>query len=610
MSPAQKKNELAHVRDTVESVYIAIVLAFVLRAFMIEAFVIPTGSMANSLYGEHYQLTCPCCGFDYAFGVQRQPGQTHPTFARARCPNCGYDYATAGAGIPAPKKALPKGGDRVLVLKYLYDFREPQPWDVVVFKNPQTNRENYIKRLIGRPGEAIQIVLGDVYVSTDGGKTWGIRRKPLHAQETMWQVVFDNDYRPDVDLAERAGIRPPGWEPGRGGGKWDLAGENGRVFAFAGGNGPAELDFKPGRTREPHLGEYRPKNGYNAPAAEEKSLDLHSDLCTDWKLSTVLMTATKAPGKLCLTFERRARRLRGEFRFDGTVRLLAQSRDADALTDTWQIWGEARVEPFTPGRGRRIALSNADCRARLWVDGRVVLASSDEQFPGDFQQAARWAQLPRLARDNAEAIDHLEARLRAKPDDEALGGQLTDAREHRTRLAQQRYWRANPSVHLSASGAPAELRHVRLDRDVYYTASIQRRSGWDINSPVFDYYRRLTDPDTPLPERMRRPEVGEGGWGELGQPIVLKRHPDRPDLDEFFCLGDNSTQSHDGRSWISAAPSLRLRDDAGQPIYQLGTVPRYNLLGRAVLVYWPAGFRLPVMGFPIVPNVGRMRLIR
>ena len=46
------------------------------------------------------------------------------------------------------------------------------------------------------------------------------------------------------------------------------------------------------------------------------------------------------------------------------------------------------------------------------------------------------------------------------------------------------------------------------------------------------------------------------------------------------------------------------------PIYQLGTVPRYNLLGKGFMVYWPAGFRLPILNRAIVPNVGKMRLIR
>ena len=49
----KKQRELVVVRDTVESIWVAIVLAFVLRAFAFEAFVIPTGSMAPRLMGAH-----------------------------------------------------------------------------------------------------------------------------------------------------------------------------------------------------------------------------------------------------------------------------------------------------------------------------------------------------------------------------------------------------------------------------------------------------------------------------------------------------------------------------------------------------------------------------
>ena len=70
-------------------------------------------------------------------------------------------------------------GDRILVLKYLYLFQEPQRWDVVVFKAPvaaarrqtaTTTRENYIKRLVGLPGETIMILDGDVYVKAPGSE--------------------------------------------------------------------------------------------------------------------------------------------------------------------------------------------------------------------------------------------------------------------------------------------------------------------------------------------------------------------------------------------------------------------------------------------------------
>ena len=98
----------------------------------------------------------------------------------------------------------------------------------------------------------------------------------------------------------------------------------------------------------------------------------------------------------------------------------------------------------------------------------------------------------------------------------------------------------------------------------------------------------------------------------MGKPIWLRKYDrSRAELDEFFVLGDNSPQSLDSRGWVQASPTLRLYDANGDFLYQLGTVPRYNMIGRAFFVYWPAGFRIPgVPRLPLVPNVGKMRLIR
>src|SRR5438876_2178048 len=57
-------------RETVESVAIAFVLAFLFRTFEAEAFVIPTGSMAPTLYGQHRDVTCEKCGTRFAVGVR------------------------------------------------------------------------------------------------------------------------------------------------------------------------------------------------------------------------------------------------------------------------------------------------------------------------------------------------------------------------------------------------------------------------------------------------------------------------------------------------------------------------------------------------------------
>ena len=59
-----------NVKETIESILVAFILAFIFRAFVVEAFVIPTGSMAPTLLGAHMRYVCPDCG--YTFDVNYQ----------------------------------------------------------------------------------------------------------------------------------------------------------------------------------------------------------------------------------------------------------------------------------------------------------------------------------------------------------------------------------------------------------------------------------------------------------------------------------------------------------------------------------------------------------
>ena len=76
-------------------------------------------------------------------------------------------------------------GDRLFVSKYTYGyskhsfpfspnlfngrvmFKEPERGDVIVFKTPTDNRTDYIKRLIGLPGDTVQFINGDVYLNNN-----------------------------------------------------------------------------------------------------------------------------------------------------------------------------------------------------------------------------------------------------------------------------------------------------------------------------------------------------------------------------------------------------------------------------------------------------------
>jgi signal peptidase I len=62
--PARASNPYV-VRETLESIIVAFILAFLFRAFVAEAFVIPTGSMAPTLMGAHKDTVCEHCGALY-----------------------------------------------------------------------------------------------------------------------------------------------------------------------------------------------------------------------------------------------------------------------------------------------------------------------------------------------------------------------------------------------------------------------------------------------------------------------------------------------------------------------------------------------------------------
>ena len=128
------------VRQTVELLVLLCLCVLLVRTFSAEAYVVPTGSMAPTLLGLHREITCPNCGFLFVVGIDEE-GQT----GRAVCPNCGQ------RGLDdAP--AIECGGDRVLVQKFLYDFRRPKRWEVAVFHFPGEPSQAYVKRVVGLAG--------------------------------------------------------------------------------------------------------------------------------------------------------------------------------------------------------------------------------------------------------------------------------------------------------------------------------------------------------------------------------------------------------------------------------------------------------------------------
>ena len=204
-------------RETAEAIAIACIFALLVRPFLAEAFVIPTGSMAPTLMGRHKEVSCPQCGFVYAVNAADEAeayidGESYSKrVATGICVNCRFQARV--------DREPSFRGDRILVMKFPYDLpslpgaSDPQRWDVVVFRYPEEPETSYIKRLVGLPGETLRIWHGDVFIQSPGETSFRLQRRPLVHQQAMQMAVYDDAHRP-VALKSRPDWRR--WAPSEG----------------------------------------------------------------------------------------------------------------------------------------------------------------------------------------------------------------------------------------------------------------------------------------------------------------------------------------------------------------------------------------------------------
>jgi len=411
-------------RETMESIVIAFVLAFAFRAFVVEAFVIPTGSMAPTLLGEHVPMSCPQCG--YAFTMTPADSVNYTV----DCPQCTYSLVVPSYGT----KPYTQTGDRILVLKFLYAFRDPRRWEVVVFKNPTKPGENYIKRLIGLPNEELAILSGNIYTRpldaagrADGDRPWRIQRKPDSVQRALWQPIYHSNYRPlDGGVSgqrDRAWSEP--WQPvGAAARQWERDAHAPRwTFNAASPEDTGTMRFM---FTELTANNYYAYNSLTSPHGDGAEGDAPVE---DMRLG-VTVQPTETPTRLTLDLSGRGMLMRAVIEPDGGVVLQTAPLRSTAHLSATLAW-QTRVAgslgaPLAVGRGTRVELWHADQALSLWVAGRPVV---------------RWAY---------SLAD--------------LGMTLRDVHEPN---------RHGPIVaQFSVQGGPATVRAANLDRDLYYTQEI------------------------------------------------------------------------------------------------------------------------------------------
>jgi signal peptidase I len=267
------------VRQTIELLVCLTVCVVVVRTFSAEAYVVPTGSMAPTLLGWHQELVCSNCQCPFDLGID-EGGHA----GRAVCPNCG-EANLEGA------QALECGGDRVLVQKFLYDFRTPKRWEVAVFHYPGDPSQAYVKRVVGLPGESIRLADGDVYA--DGQ----IVRKSLEDQRAMRILVHDSRYEPrDADGFPRWEFRS-GWGYLSSRTGWSRSGRS-FVHRARPGVGPGDWviyrHWDPANRRYGPIRDFYAYNGGDLPADNEVSdLGIEARITVDRSVE-VLSTALRS----------------------------------------------------------------------------------------------------------------------------------------------------------------------------------------------------------------------------------------------------------------------------------------------------------------------------
>ncbi|HEX6831070.1 MAG TPA: signal peptidase I [Methyloceanibacter sp.] len=127
---AEETQEKSGVKDTIRVVIHALILALLVRIFLFQPFNIPSGSMIPTLLVGDYLFVSK-----YSYGYSRYSFPFGPNLFSGRI------WA-----------------------------KEPNRGDVVVFKLPRDNETDYIKRVIGLPGDEIQMVHGVLHINGEAVK--------------------------------------------------------------------------------------------------------------------------------------------------------------------------------------------------------------------------------------------------------------------------------------------------------------------------------------------------------------------------------------------------------------------------------------------------------
>ncbi len=618
-------------RETVESVVVAFILAFLFRAFVAEAFVIPTGSMAPTLMGAHKDTICEYCGAQYQSTASpeydKDDGSLTDTVAVGSV--CAMCRATNAFDLAGNRNHSTFSGDRILVSKFDYLFKDPKRWDVLVFKYPLDARMNYIKRLVGLPGEKLHIEGGDVYLRKIDTEPWSLARKPPHKALAMMQVVSDTNHQ-GRELVKKGW--PSLWQP-----QAKSSASPQHAWSVTQNVDDWSAQLQASQSSSTQWLRYYHKFVDRSPfergsTGQEIGKPYDTNLITDFLAYNTTMFGPR--GAVYDFNERAATSYLGRWRFAPwklKPEITSENRALDVMRSK-SIKTEGIQGPILDGLHWV-----SDLAAEFDVEVKsstgtlsVDLVEFGVHYRCDVDIASGKAQI--VATDNGKTVELFgDSKVKVTPettvsirgpgryriryaniDDQLMlwiNGSLVefnvptvyDSHKLRTGNARRPYWTPDDPLDaapIAIGGTTADLtvHRAQVWRDIYYIA---------IQPPVYsDYNLFAMEPiiasikDPKIAASLQRMDEFDVITYIYAQPELWEKTPlfaSRGVFEhelrdgEFFPMGDNSAASSDARDWRGH-----------------NYVERRFLIGKALLVFWPHSWKSPVP----YPNLARMGRIR
>lgn len=659
LSPAARRAQeirLSGYRETVESLVVALILALLFRGFLAEAFVIPTGSMAPTLMGEHKDLFCSQCAMRYQVGASIE-SRSGDVVVGGICPNCRFVQPLDLAGDPGARSFT---GDRILVSKFAYALSDPSRWDVAVFKFPGNPKQNYIKRIVGLPNETLLIHHGDVYArplasepaaqgTAPAGETgesvedmrFRILRKPPDRLLAMSHVVYDSDYEPTA--LTRSGF-PSSWQPWSPGAtappadSWVVRGSaDGPLASVTAADGQWKWLRYFHRTADRSQWE-RADQGLGPGDVDPYSSEAITDFYAynSYLFFPSHFVFERSPQEIAREpaanlFDSLTRRFRtpvgifspdfvsGQLEQSGKLPRFGQTDTADmGMHWVGDLIFEVDVETTDDAQALILEIVEAGVRYQCQFDlasgiAKLSILDGGKSLPlgdGKVQEPTVSAKTPVTAGERVTLrFTNADDQLTLWVNDRVIkfnGPTVFDHRhfrkpaEDRPRFAPGEHPLDAAPLALAVQGGAATVRHLKVDRDKYYISISNTYNG--LVDYADDGRSGPRESLAAIQQALANPQLWDAfkGW-EARRTVAF-------DLgeDQFFPMGDNSPESQDARCWTTSIPFNAINPDAylwADKHY----VPRDLLVGKALMVFWPHTWSQPL---PFTPNLKKIRLIR